>query len=345
MDRTYWQIAAGEYGRNYSYYFIKYGMAFVGGKDNESRMTKEVKNGDIVALKKGVSEIVAVGEVVEREGKSTGNGNKSWLNDFDGWKLPAYCYVDWHVPNEPIKFEGFTMGTIKQLGNGEKQIKLKEKINEILLLHPNGSFPEPEETSPVNDEQIKEYLIAKGLSTSSADDFTKILHRIQRLAKYYYLENIRIREHETRTFLVIPLLLALGWTEQQLKIELPCSNGRMDIACFSAPYNQKTEESVVLIVETKDFSLGLDYGYEQAHQYTKNFSSCRGILVTNGYCYKTYDRKKDGTFETITSNYLNLLQPTAYLNLLQLQDKYSLDPLKVGGALEVLGWLLPSNFR
>jgi len=32
-----------------------------------------------------------------------------------------------------------------------------------------------------------------------------------------------IREHETRTFLVIPLLLALGWAEQQLKIEMPAA--------------------------------------------------------------------------------------------------------------------------
>ena len=42
---NYWQIAAGSQGRDYSEYFIRFGMAFVGGKENADLMS-EVKIGD-----------------------------------------------------------------------------------------------------------------------------------------------------------------------------------------------------------------------------------------------------------------------------------------------------------
>lgn len=59
----------------------------------------DVRAGDRMVLKGGKSEIVAVGEVVERDGRCSGARDKSWLNDFDGWYLPAYCHVRWHRPS------------------------------------------------------------------------------------------------------------------------------------------------------------------------------------------------------------------------------------------------------
>lgn len=332
MDKTYWQIAAGSAGRNYADFFIKFGIAFVGG-DAQIATMKEVKKGDIVAVKSGLYQIVAAGEVVERDGKSTGCGDKSWLRDFDGWDLPAYCYVDWHVPDKPVATDGLTRATIQRL----HQERHKKIVDEILLLPVHSAEPEPAETKVITDDQLLDYLIAEGLRTSSADDLTNTLRRIRLLAHYYYTKCFweDVREHETRTFLVIPLLLALGWSEQQLKIELPCSKGKVDIACFSKAYKRKAEECV-LIVENKDFSSGLNYAPEQAHRYAEDFLSCRVVLVTNGYCYKAYVRKEDGTFNTMPSAYLNLLQP---------RDRYPLDPANVDGALSVLSWLLPSTLR
>jgi len=305
MSKTYWQIASGSSGRNYSEFFIKFGIAFVGGNDHIGTMS-QVKIGDIVVIKSGLYKIIAAGEVVEKEGKATGCGDKSWLRDFDGWDLEAYCYVNWHVPEKPINTDGLTRVTIQRI-HQEKHIKIAD---EILLLPVHVNEPEPEETNVINDDIILEHLIAEGLRPLSADDLTNTLRRIRLLAQYYY-NNCRwedVREHETRTFLVVPLLLALGWSEQQLKIELPCSKGKVDIACFSGPYNNDNDECL-LIVETKDFSSGLDYAPEQAHRYAEDFVSCKGIVVTNGYCYKVYMRKEDGTFNTAPSAYLNLLKP------------------------------------
>ena len=114
MSKTYWQVAAGSIGRNYADLFLKFGMAFVGGENQVKTMAK-VSIGDILLLKRGVSKVIAVGEVVERDGKHKGNKDKPWLSDFDGWDLSAYCYVDWHVPENPIETSGLTRSTIQKI--------------------------------------------------------------------------------------------------------------------------------------------------------------------------------------------------------------------------------------
>lgn len=332
MRKKYWQIAAGSSGRDYSDLFIKYGIAFVGGKQNVAKI-EQVKVGDVVVLKKGLHQIMAVGEVVERNGNAVGIDGKSWLEDFDGWRLPAYCYVDWHVPEKLIETDGLTRATIQRLPQ-----KKHQTIADNILQLPKSVFdPEPKETKPIEDEELLEHLIKEGLSPNAADELTNTLRKIRLLANYYYTQCRweDVREHETRTFLVAPLFLTLGWAEQQLKIELPCKKGKVDLACFSKPY-ARVNEQCLLIVETKDFASGLHYAPEQAHRYAEDFPLCKGVLVSNGYCYKAYKRKDDNTFD---------LKPYAYLNLLKPRDKYPLDPDNVHGALEVLTMLLPNTLR
>ena len=330
MTKTYWQIAAGSLGRNYAGLFLKFGMAFVGGAKEVSTMA-EVSVGDVVLLKIGRSKVFAVGEVVTRNGKHQGNGDKPWLKDFDGWDLSAYCYVDWRVPDCPVLTSALTRATIQRVHKAEH----KQIADSLLKLTVQPYEPEPPPTELIDDTIILEFLIGEGLRPSAADELTNTFRRIRLLADYYYRRGCweDIREHETRSFLVVPLLLALGWAEQQIKIELPIQNGRVDIACFSRTY-QRNNNECVLILETKDFSSGLDYAPEQAHRYAEAFPSCQVVVVTNGYCYKTYIRSNEGKFD---------LKPSAYFNLLRPKDKYPLDPLNVNGALGVLKWLLPNN--
>lgn len=78
MSKEYWQIAAGSKGRNYADRFLRHGIAFVGGENQVAAM-RQVAVGDIVLLKRGLSEIVAVGEVVRRNGVHRGESDKEWL--------------------------------------------------------------------------------------------------------------------------------------------------------------------------------------------------------------------------------------------------------------------------
>lgn len=329
---NYWQIAAGSQGRDYSEYFIRFGIAFVGGTKNAELMA-EVKLGDRVLLKKGRSQLVAVGEVVNRE--HHGRGDKEWLKDVDGWNLGAYCYVDWHMPAKPVAAEGMlTRNTIQRVHRPKLQSQAAQIISEFPSLE--RIYPEPRKSEPVDDDKIIEHLIGQGLRPGAAEDLVSTFNRIRRLARYYHGHRWEdVREHEARTFLVIPLLLALGWAEQQIKIELPAGGrGRADIACFSKPYAGKNGECV-LIIETKSFSQGLHYAKNQVERYAKAFPNCKCIVVSNGYCYKTWERRDDGQFNQMPSAYLNLLAP---------KDKYPLDPENVLGCLEVLRMLLPTTW-
>lgn len=327
----YWQIAAGKAaeGRDYSDLFLKYGMAFFGGDENISTM-ESVSNGDIVILKEGLYKILAAGTVVERNGKHNGNGDKKWLMDFDGWYLPAYCYVDWKKPDNPIESGEilFSRTTITRSHNEHARLQAE---NVLKTGKPLSFEPEPKEPEDISVDQLLEHLVYAGLSTSSADDLTNTILKIRLLGGYYCHNHWdSVGEHEARTFLVIPLLLALGWSEQQLKIEYSCETGKVDIACFRQNYNNNNEDCVA-IIETKGLKFGLNYAPDQAVTYLDSFPNCRVVVVTNGHCYKIYEKSDE-----INKN------PVAFLNMLNPTMEYPLDP-RVGGALDAIEWLLPNR--
>jgi len=334
-----WQVAAGSSGRDYSQAFIEFGMAFVGGDVSRNAM-KQVEVGDHIILKRGMSEILAVGVVVERNGKCKGDDDKPWLRDFDGWNLAGYCFVEWHKPEVPLTVTGLTRATIQRVNQSQLVATAKELLK-LPVTSPSRS--EPIATNALTDEQILEFLICEGLRPSAAEDLTRTFHRIRRLARYYYekCDWEDVREHEARTFLIAPLLLALGWSEQQIKIELGANNrGRIDMACFAKPYRRSegiaNNEDCVLLLESKGFAYGLDYAHKQGKGYAETFTSCDVVVASNGYCYKAFLRNKDGSEFNST--------PEAYLNLLNPQDRYPLDPEKVAGGLELLRYLLPQHW-
>lgn len=333
----YWQVAAGSEGRDYTRSFLDFGIAFVGGVPQQQTIT-QVQPNDCMVLKRGISEIVAVGNVVSRDGeRCCGDGDKEWLNDFDGWVLPAYCYVDWHVPDAPVSVTGLARGTIQRLYNKS----LRALVDDLLKLPVTAHVPEPAPTTKVSDEEMLEFLICEGLRPAAAEELTSTFNRIRRLASYY---NDKcwwgdVREHETRTFLIVPLLVALGWSEQQIKIELATAGrGRVDIACFKRPYyrdelRRSNNKDCVVLLESKGFPYGLDYAQNQGKAYAAKFPSCGVVIASNGYCYKAFRRKpNDAQFEET---------PAAYLNLLKPRDRYPLDPENVDGALALLRYLLP----
>jgi len=326
---NYWQVAAGSAGRDYSDVFIKYGLAFVGDKKQEATMDL-VQPGDYMLLKRGLTEIVAVGEVVVRGGKHRGNGDKKWLQDVDGWDLPAYCFVDWHEPPSPLPVTGLTRATLQKTWDPD----IIAAANTCMKSFPVSPIePEPKLPDRIDDEQIIEFLVGKGLRIAAAEELTMTFHRIRRLAKYYK-ENVDwedVREHETRTFLIVPLLLALGWSEQSIKIEQPVEGGRVDLALFNGPYNGDSQSAVVLI-ESKGFAQGLYYAPGQVKGYAMHFPRCKVIFVSNGYCYKAYEDSGCG-FSS---------EPSAYLNILDPRSAYPLNP-KIHGTFELLRLLLKTT--
>lgn len=338
-NMRYWQVAAGAAGRNYADDFLRYGIAFA-GPDNTA-MT-EVAPGDRVVLRNGLTEILAAGTVVERDGRCKGqagrdvDADKSWLQDYDGWDLSTYFYVDWHRPEQPIPTSGLTRGTIRQTHQETVRLVADDLVKSAPLVGPPA--PEPVRVEALAESEMLEHLMRQGLRPSAAEELTSTLRRIQLLARYYYTSCNwdDVREHETRTFLIVPLLLALGWSEQRMKIELSVLGGRIDVACFARAYRQIgsdfSNEECVLILESKGFSQGLGFAHSQGKGYAKAFPSCRVVVASNGYCYKAYRRRSNEEFSDTPSAYLNLLRPT---------KRYPLDPTLVAGGLDLLTDLLP----
>lgn len=283
--------------------------------------------GDVVILKKSNTHIVAAGLAVERNGVCSGERES---RDLDGWDLGGYCYVNWHIPPAPIAVGGLAIGTIL----GVHDIRPRNQADNIIATYDVQNIYDPEpDTQQIDDEQILNFLIGEGFRPGEAEDLTGAFSRIRRLARYYIdqprdqpWENIR--EHETRTFLVIPLLLALGWAEQQIKIEYPVGRKKADIVCFSRPYFQPDKQCEI-VVETKDFKTGLDDALDQAIEYAEILGS-NIVVLTNGYCYKIYGRD-DPNGEFMPDAYLNIFSPT---------DIYPRDE-QIEGALEVFRLLLP----
>jgi hypothetical protein len=318
----YWQIAAGSVGRDYAADFVKFGMAFVAG-DKQCATMATVEVGDCVLLKRGKSELVAAGRVVSRNGVHRGDGDKAWLRDYDGWDLKAWCYVDWRVPAKPVPVQGFSRSTIERVWT-PTLIDLADSMMKGAI-HPRQS--EPPLCNPIGYEHLAACLVSQSSILSDAEQLTARLKDLRALANDYYNYSAgwsEIREHEARTFLVIPLLLALGWKEKEIKIEQPVGNGKVDVALFPEPFAGDSTK-IVALIETKGFTQGLAYAPDQARGYAKSLPECRVIFVSNGYCYKAYVRGEQG-FPDTPSGYLNILSPT---------DRYPIDP-SVPGALRVL---------
>lgn len=304
---------------------------FVGGEKRYKRIRK-IQIGDLILLRKGADKVIAVGEAVERDGEKHGIDKKSgWLRDFDGWSLPYYHHVDWYRLTSPKNIEGTYRRAIEKSRSHKESHKefAEEKIkdNEALEVKP---LPEP--VDEVEDNQIINHLITEGLRPADAEKLTDTFGRIRRLAEYYRKKGKKIKEHETRTFLVIPLLIALGWSEQQIKIEYSAEDGAIDVACFDRPFHKKDNRQCKLLIETKGIKRGLDYAINQVKDYADNFNDCNVIAVSNGFCYKVFRMVNEGE---------NKFKITAYLNLLSPTEKFHLNP-EVGGALDVFSVLCPS---
>ena len=120
----------------------------------------------------------------------------------------------------------------------------------------------------------------------------------------------------------MPLLVALGWSEQRIKIKWR----HTDIVLFGRPYERGAKPDV--IVESKRIHEGLKGAQGQVRRYAKEFPDCGRLVVSDGLRYYLYERQgRDWAFETDLAAYMNLLK-------LKARHPYLAN---VGGALELCG--------
>lgn len=340
-----WQQAAGDKDRNYADLCLRWdvilnGPGYPGSwtefksayKDEGlsskkitdlKRFCEDVQDGDLILLRLGTTDILGVGEIV---------GRYEWMDEFgdvDGWDLQHVRRVRWLWKNIE-KPKVFPVYTLKQ---GDTTQPINSDIINKWLVNQNipkenysvelAHIPKSDNQKEISFEEITEYLYDKGISSNSIENLLKEIDELVRIAKWYKKssQSGKPSEFETVTYLVIPILRALGWTPQKMAVEW----NNVDIALFSQLPREDTNLTVV--VEAKKMNNSCLSAFSQAEQYAKGKISCERLIVSDGLRYGVYFKE---------NNQFNL---KAYMNLTNLREDYPI--YKCSGIKDALLFMTP----
>jgi len=345
QGKTIWQVAAGDTNRNYADLCLKWDV-ILNGPGSEGpwpdciptlqkewelssrkitdlrRFCVDIKDGDIVVLRLGTTDILGIGLVV---------GNYEWRQEFDdvdGWDLQHIRRVRWVWQDDknPKRFDTYTLklGDTVQSMDSDAVKKWLESLdidvssyNRPLVDIP--SFSTVADGKLVDFDTISEYLFDQGVASSSIQKLLDEIDELIRIAKWYQRAG-NPSEFETVAYLAVPLLRALGWTPQKMAVEWQ----NVDLALFTRL--PRADDNLSVVVEAKPKGMSCLSAKSQAQFYAeqKGREACQRLIVTDGIRYGVYLRK-DGSFPD---------NPTAYLNLTHMRSSYPI--LDCHGAKEAL---------
>lgn len=354
-NKTIWQHAAGDTKRNYVDLCLKWDVVLNGpskegawpdcekqlrhDKWTERKITglrrfcEEMSDGDIVVLRMGTNSVYGVGHIVDEY---------QWnpcFNDVDGWDIGHVWRVRWlwkytdRNSGKPKTFDTYTLklgDTTQKLDSEEVKSWLKSldiTSNDYDRSLPD--LPEENDCAEISIESISEELFDAGMASNSISSLLDEMGELTRIAKWYDRSGEAPSEHETVSYLVVPLLRALGWTPQKMAIEW----NNIDVALFSGVPRDKKYLSVV--VEAKKIHSASLSALSQAAYYAESYEKCQRIILTDGLRYGVFVKNHTGSDDE------NEFFLHAYMNLTDLRDKYPIyDCL---GAREVLLKMSPTQ--
>lgn len=323
-----WQIACGEKGRRYERLFLNHDVMFLGpGRfgpyapsqyddnpackaEGEGKITyirqfaTEVRRKDIVLLRAGYR-VLALGVVMGEYFHSTA------FDDVYGWDLEHCHRVVWQRQHDDALRQLQTSGPFFR---SRKQIPTFTGVHDPVVLDPirhlfsqrlrRDLLPLPEPLPPpLTPEQLSDALFREGLSYDASLHVERAIRKLRGLLDWYGEERSpgRPTEHEVVAHMILPLLLALGWSEQLLAVEWK----KIDLAVFT--HTPTDAAACGLVCEAKGMDSPLQDVVEQAIGYCKQhkLDNCRKILVGNGGYFSVY-RKRDDGWEPEPSGYISL---------------------------------------
>lgn len=353
---TVWQIASGESGRKYTDLFLQHDVMFCGpgrfGPFDEAiyrdvvdrglfsgnkvgqvrNFAVRVRPGDRILLRSGYR-VEAIGVV-----DAAGYQHNPTFDDVYGWDLQHTQRVVWQ---QQLTAELLNRQSEKELFSDRKMIPTFTRVNDRSILDPIRDLldnvverelkelpvPPP---APLTLEQLGEALFARGLSYDSVRSVRRTILKLRRLIDWYRqsgLADSRPTETEVVAHIVLPLMTALGWSEQLLAVEWR----KIDLAVF---WGTPTDaDRCCIVCEAKVIGHGLQDVLDQATRYieTLDLTATGKILLTDGQRFYLYQREGDGWNQ----------QPSGYLNLLKIREDHICPP--GCNAVETLMALTPSH--
>lgn len=261
------------------------------------RFCEEMKDGDLVVLRVGTTDVYGVGAVV---------GDYVWHEEFgdvDGWSLEHVRRVRWlwKYDGEPKRFKPYTLrpGDTVQL------------MDSPPVLDWIAALPVEREAldRPLDCASISQYLFDRGVASSTIERLTDQIHEIGRIGRWHQRTSSP-SEAETIAHIVTPLLRALGWTPQKMAVGW----SGLDLVHFrSLP---RCDENLATVVEVKRKGQACLRTPTEARAFAEQpgRESWRRLIVTEGLRYAVYLRE-GGRFKN---------SPDAYLNLARMRDEYPL---------------------
>lgn len=327
-----WQIAAGDSTRYYGDLFLKHDVMFMGpgrhGKYRDKsdkydqlrnglrRFVEDVQPGHVVLLRCG-RRAKAIGLVV---------GGYEWLEMFDdvfGWDLQHSRRVKWlgdglngAQPNEGFFARQKQAKTFSAVNDPQVR-KLIEPLIERCQQQTRKLEWLPEVSKPFELADLGRELFARGVSNDAVKKTLDAIERQQGLWKWYDEHGRatgRPTEHEVVAHMVLPLLLALGWSEQLLAVEWK----RIDLAGFCG--TPTDESNCVLACEAKARGHGLqgEDVFAQAKKHGQELPRCEKLLLTNGARFYLYERVGD--------EWPKEPKPVGYLNVNLIRTRHLVPP-------------------
>lgn len=305
-----WQVSAGPANRRYAAVFLKYGVALIGPGDPGAwgperrdeefegsyvrRFATEVREGDAIILRGGVSRIVAVGVVASEQYE-----HLPQFEDVNGWDLQHARRVRWCALPDEYDFGGALFGAQATRFSRVSHEKVIDFVERFLKSPPvdwqRAALPALPEIDPPMDEP-----------PAALKDLVAQLHDLHPL----YWDGVGFgeppREDELLAHCVVPLLRALGWPVELIGIKWR----NVDVTLFRTL--PRTPENVYLIIEAKRLGQGVEGALEQAKDYLKALGISRNVVVTDGVRYRLYDSQNE--FASLAyANLTNLKRPAVKL--------------------------------
>ncbi|MCG8804011.1 MULTISPECIES: hypothetical protein [Tenacibaculum] len=322
-NKKVWQQACGDKDRNYSQICMKWdvilnGPGYAGAypecieilkKHNWTsrkrtdiwRFAEQMQNGDLVVLRLGTDMVLGVGEIV---------GEYEWLDcfsDVDGWDLQHVRRVRWLWKgiDNPKYFKTYALkqGDTTQILTGKDVLDWVSSLDIPQEKYDIPIIELPKAGKKIDQNEIAEYLFEKGVSSQSIETLTTEFDELRRIAKWYVGKEVP-SEFETISYLVVPILRALGWTPQKMAIEWH----RVDLALFDQL--PREDKNLSIVVEAKKKGNSCLTAKSQAQNYAKGKNNCKRLIVSDGLRYGTYIKENDE------------YKLKAYFNLIDLREEY-----------------------
>ena len=298
-----WQMSGGPTSRSYAGVLLKNGVGLIGPGDTGAwhpdrddsdfeggfirRWASEIKIGDAILLRSGISKIRAVGIVASEY---------LYLNAFDdvnGWDLQHARRIRWSELPAEYDFGDMVFGAnparFSRVGSPDVIDYTLRYLNSAPTFWQCAALPPLPEEEPSLEE--------------APEPVREIIAHVQDL--FLLLDDSHAfgeppTEDEMVGHFVLPLLRCLGWPPERIAVKW----NYIDIALFKTLPRKPL--NCCLVIEAKRIGGGVEGALEQAKGYVRNLGLACDVVVTDGIRYRLYSCEDD-------------FAPVAYANLARLK--------------------------